>query len=316
MRKILITGGTGFIGSNFVYKFLELGDEINLIVRPKSNFWRIESIKNKLKLHKIDLSNAEELERFISNLKPEIILHFATYGAYQGRQQDIKATIDTNLLGTINLVNACSKTDFECFINTGSSSEYGIKNKPMKETDLLEPDNLYGITKAAATMYCQYMAKKHNLPIVTFRLFSVYGYFEEKKRLIPTIIKSCLENKKLKLSSANSVRDFIFIEDIIDAYLKAINNIQKIQGEIFNLGTGKQTEIAQVVKLVKEITQSKVKPEYNQIKSVQIEPKTWVADTSKTKKLLNWHSKYNLKNGLERDIDWFKKNIYVYEEKQ
>ena len=161
-------------------------------------------------------------------------------------------------------------------------------------------------------MYCQYMAKKHNLPIVIFRLFSVYGYFEEKERLIPTIIKSCLENKKLKLSSANSVRDFIFIEDVINAYLATIKKIKKIQGEILNLGTGQQTKIAQVVKLVKEITRSKVKPEYNQIKSVQIEPKTWVADISKAKKSLNWKPKFSLEEGLNRDIEWFKENISLY----
>ena len=94
MKKVLITGGTGFIGSNFVNKFLELGDEVNLIVRPESNFWRIESVKSKTKLHLVDLTNAEEIERFIGNLRPQIILHFATYGAYQGRGQDIKRTID------------------------------------------------------------------------------------------------------------------------------------------------------------------------------------------------------------------------------
>jgi len=315
-KKILITGGTGFIGSNFVYKFLELGHDVHLIVRPESNFWRIEPIKNKLRLHKVDLGNIEELEKFISNLKPEIILHFATYGAYQGRQQDNKATIDTNLLGTINLVNALSKIKFDCLIYTGSSSEYGIKNKPMKETDLLEPDNLYGITKAAATMYCQHMSKKHNLPIVTLRLFSVYGYFEGKERLIPTIIKSCLENKKLKLSSANPVRDFIFIEDIIDAYLAAIKKIQKIKGEIFNLGTSKQAKIAQVVDLVKKLTHSSIEPHYGEVIPVQTEPKTWVADISKIKKLLSWQPKYNLRKGLEKNIEWFKKNIYIYEEKQ
>ena len=315
-KKILITGGTGFIGSNFVYKFLDLGHDVHLIVRPESNFWRIKPVEKKVKLHFIDLFNQQEVEKLIIKLKPQIILHFADYGAYQSKQQDIKLTIDTNLLGTINLVNAISKIKFDCLIYTGSSSEYGIKNKSMEETDILNPDNLYGITKAAGTMYCQYMSKKLSLPIVIMRPFAVYGYFEDKDRLIPTIIKACLTKTELNLTNPNFVRDFIFIEDLIDAYLAAIKKIQKIQGEIFNLGTGKQTEIAQVAKLVKEITQSKVKPEYNQIKSVQIEPKTWVADISKIKKLLSWQPKYNLRKGLEKNIEWFKKNIYIYEEKQ
>ena len=134
-KRVLITGGTGFIGSNFVYKFLELGHDIHLTVRPESNFWRIESAKNKIKLHYVDLTKSEEVNKLIFGLKPQIILHFAAYGVYPRKQRDTKKMIDTNLIGTINLVNACKKIKFDCFINTGSTSEYGIKDKPMKEND-------------------------------------------------------------------------------------------------------------------------------------------------------------------------------------
>ena len=182
----------------------------------------------------------------------------------------------------------------------------------MRETDILEPDNLYGITKAGATMYCQYIAKTLDLPIVNTRLFAAYGYFEEKERLIPAVIKSYLTKTELKLSSPKPVRDFIFIEDIIDAYLLIIKKVQKIKGEIFNLGTGKQTKIGQVVDTVKKINGFTIKPQYNQIKLSQTEPKLWIADISKTKKLLGWRAKYNLKQGLEKNIDWFEKNIFLY----
>ncbi|NQU19629.1 SDR family NAD(P)-dependent oxidoreductase [bacterium] len=310
MKKVLITGGAGFIGSNFVRKFLELDHQVYVIEKKESNLWRLKDIKNKIKINYIDLKDFSKLKSFIIKTKPQIILHFAAYGTYPRRQQDIKMMIDTNLLGTINLVNALSKIKFDCFINTSSSSEYGIKDKPMKETDLLEPNNLYGITKAASTMYCQNIARELDLPIVTTRVFAAYGYFEAEERLIPTIIKSCLKNKKLKLSSPYSVRDFIFIEDIIDAYLKIIKNIQRVKGEVFNLGTGKQIDIDQIVSLIKEITNSKIKPEYNQIKLAQKEPKNWVADNSKIKQSLNWYPKYSLKQGFKKDTEWFKKNIF------
>jgi len=311
-KNILITGGAGFIGANFTYKFLDLGCNVHLIEKRESNLWRLEDIKNKIVLHYVDLKNSNKLESLITKLKPRIILHFAAYGTYQGKQQDIQTTIDTNLYGTINLINACRKINFECFINTGSSSEYGEKDKPMKETDLLEPNNLYGITKAATTMYCQDIVKKLGLPIVTMRPFAVYGYFEEKERLIPAVIKSCLTNSELKLSSPKSVRDFIFIEDVIEAYLLAIKNIRAIKGEIFNLGTGKQSTTAKVVRIIKKITNSTIKPEYGEVKIAQSEPKYWVADISKIKKLLNWQPKYNLEEGLKKNIEWFKKNLYFY----
>ncbi len=313
--RVLITGATGFVGSNFAYKFLELGHEVNLIVRPEAKFWRIEPIKDKLRLHTVDLNNAEELDKFISDLKPEIILHFATYGAYPGKQQDINLTVNTNLLGTINLINACSKINFKCFINTGTSSEYGAKDEPMKETDILEPNNFYGITKAASTMHSQFMAKKNNLPILTMRLFSPYGPFEESGRLIPNVIKAYLTNSELNIVSPGSVRDFVFMDDVIGAYLKAIEKIDFVKGNIFNIGSGVQHSFKELADTVKKITNSGLEPKYGAIKSNQYEPKMWVADISKAKKMLGWEPEFSLKDGLKKDIEWFSKNLTLYNQK-
>ncbi|TSC95184.1 MAG: nucleoside-diphosphate-sugar epimerase [Parcubacteria group bacterium Licking1014_1] len=312
-KKVLITGGAGFIGANFVYKFLELGCKVDVVEKNGANIWRIEKVKDKINLYSLNLTNYDETEKFISEIKPNIVIHFAAYGAYQRFQQDVEATISTNLIGSINLINACHKIGVECFVNTGTNSEYGIKKNPMKETDVLEADNLYAITKVASTLYCQMMAKKFNFPVVTIRPFAVYGYFEEKERLIPTIIKSCLTNTKLELSRPDSVRDYIFIEDLISAYLLAIKNIKKVKGEVFNVGSGKQNTIADVVKTIKNITKSKVKPEYGQMKIAQTEPKIWVSNISKAKNVLKWEPKYDLENGLIKDIDWFKNNLSSYE---
>lgn len=182
----------------------------------------------------------------------------------------------------------------------------------MKENDLLEPDNLYGVTKVATTLYCQNIAKKFNLPIITMRLFSVYGYFEEKERLIPTIINSFLQNKELELSSPNSVRDFIFIEDIMEAYLLAIENIESIKGEIFNLGAGKQSKISEVVEIVKKNINSYVKIKYGKVKISQTEPQLWVADNSKARKILKWQPRNDLDTGIKKNIKWFKDNLSLY----
>jgi len=312
-NTILITGGAGFIGANFVYKFLELGYGVSVFERKEANMWRIEKILTKINLYSPDLTDYQKTEKIISEIKPDIVIHFAAYGAYQRFQQDINLTIDTNLKSTINLINACNKIGVECFINTGTNSEYGIKNKPMKEADILEPDNLYAITKSGSTFYCQMMAKKFSFPVVTIRPFAVYGYFEDKERLIPTIIKSCLTNSKLNLAKPSSVRDFIFIDDLINGYLLAIKNIKNIKGEIFNLGSGKQIKIKEIVKIIKKITMSEINPAYDKINIAQTEPKTWVSDISKAKKILRWQPKYDIEKGLKKNIEWFKNNISLYE---
>lgn len=311
-KKILITGGAGFIGANFVYKFLELGCNVSILERKEANFWRIEKVKSKIDLYSPNLTNYDEVEEVILKIKPEIVIHFAAYGAYQKSQQDLKATVDTNIIGSINLINACNKIGVECFVNTGSSSEYGIKEKPMEENDVLESDNLYGITKSAITQYGQMMANKFNFPIVTIRPFAVYGYFEEKERLIPSIIRACLANNTLELSRPDSVRDFIFIEDLIDGYIAVIKNIKKVKGEIFNLGAGKQNTVDEVVNMVKKITGSKITPIYGKTKIAQTEPKIWVANVSKAKNILKWVPKYSLEKGLKDDVEWFEKNNNFY----
>ena len=312
MKKVLITGGAGFIGANFVYKFLELKNIVVVAERKGANLWRLEKVKKNITLFSVDLTDAKTVEKLIAKIKPDIVIHLAAYGAYQRFQQDISLTIDTNLKGTINLVNACQKVGVEAFINTGTNSEYGIKNKPMKESDILEPDNLYGITKSATSQYCQMMAKKFGFPVVTMRPFAVYGPFEEKGRLIPDIIKACLANTELTLSSPKSVRDFIYIDDLIEGYLAAIKNIEKIKGEIFNLGSGKQYSIQDVVKIVKKMTKSTINPQYGTIKKVQTEPTIWMANISKAKKMLDWKPKHNIEQGLKKSIEWFKEHINLY----
>ncbi len=312
MSKFVITGGTGFIGANFVHSLLSAGEEVYLLVRKESKFWRVEAIKEKLNIFTVDLLDNIELIRIFKKIKPDIVLHFAAYGAYQGWQQEIKQTIETNILGAINLMNAAMEVGARGFINTGSSSEYGIKNKPLEEKDIPEPTNLYGVTKVAATLYGQMLAKEKNFPVVTVRPFSPYGPFEEKKRLIPTVILSFLKNTELNLSRPSSVRDFIYIDDLIGGYLEIIKNVETLKGEIINIGTGIQHSVEEVISAVKEIVGHEVKVNYGKFPVYQHEPDMWVADISKAKRILQWEPTFSLKRGLEADVNWFRKNLDLY----
>lgn len=310
MKKVLITGGAGFIGANAVRAFLTQANEVHVVEYQGCSLWRLEDIKEKINIHTVDITKNEELESLIQNLKPEIILHFAAYGAYQGTQQDIEQTINTNLLGTINLVRACTKAGFEALLHTGSSSEYGTKETPMKESDMLQAHNLYGITKAAATLYCQAAAKKQGLPIAIMRPFAVYGPFEENTRLIPTLITSYLKSESPQLSSPQPVRDFVFVEDVLSAYQAATERIEDVKGEIFNVGAGIEYKVGQVAEIVQALTGSQAQPEYGKVKPNQEEPRHWVADISKAKRLLGWEPRYAIEKGLEETIEWFRTNSH------
>ncbi len=310
-KKVLITGATGFMGANLARYFLEKGDEIFVFTRRTSDKWRIRNILGNISEYYVDLKDSVNLEKIIKKIKPQIVIHTAVYGGYSF-QNDTAKIIEANCTGTVNLINALKGARIELFINTGSSSEYGIKPKPMKETDLLEPFSVYGVTKAAADLYCHAIAKEENMPVVTLRLFSPYGYYEEKNRLVSSVILSCLKFRNPKLSSPDSVRDFIFIEDVVTAYEKVIDNKNKVKGEIFNIGSGKQHTVGEIAENIVKLIGNKVKPEWGKIANPRQEPECWQADISRAKRLLNWEPKYSLRQGLEKDINWFKRNIALY----
>ena len=313
-RKVLITGSTGFIGANLVRRFLKIGAEVPILTRTTSNKWRINDIFKDVNEYCVDLLDYEKLASIVLDIAPEIIVHTAVYGGYPF-QKDIKKIIESDFIGTVNLVNACKKVDFELFVNTGSSSEYGIKSRPMSEEDILEPVNDYGVSKSAATLYCQAVAIREKIPIVTLRLFSPYGYYEDPTRLIPSVVISCLKGINPEISSPNSVRDFIFIEDVIDAYMKIIET-SDIGGEIFNIGYGEQHSVGEVVNKIAELTGNNVRPEWGSAPKRVNEPNVWQADITKANDVLNWEPKYSLDEGLAKTIKWFRENMILYNKQQ
>ena len=309
-KRVLITGATGFVGSNLVRMALKEGSDVHIITRKKSDKWRIDDVSTYITDYNSDLLDYKRLDDIVSIIRPDIIYHTATYGG-KPNQRDTIRIVQTNLIGTINLIKACMKFSFDLFVNTGSSSEYGIKEKPMMEEDLLEPVNDYGVSKSAATQYCRAIAKTEELPIVTLRLFSPYGSYEGSTRLIPSVILSCLRRNKPRISSPNFVRDFVHIKDVLDAYEKLID-IPQLSGEILNIGSGKQCTIEEVANKIIELLGNCVELETGMAQRWPNEPKKWEADISKANDILAWKPKYDLENGLAETISWFEKNINRY----
>jgi len=304
-KRVLITGGAGFIGANLVRKLLSLNYDVNLLIRPSTDLWRLKKIVSKLKIHKTDISDVKKLKNMIARINPQVIIHLATYSQYRN-QKEFEQMIETNIKGTLNLLTASKSIDYDIFINTGSSSEYGIKNKPMKETDLLEPVSFYAATKASTTLLCQVFAREYQKPIVTLRPFSVYGPLEEKERFIPTIINSVLHNKPIKITSGNQRRDFIYVQDIVDIYIKTIMMGKSLSGQVLNMGTGIEYTNDEVVKTLFKISGKKVKIEKGAFPKRLWDTKHWRADISKTKRTLNWKPKFSLEEGLRDTFNWFK----------
>lgn len=308
--KYLITGATGFIGSCLVRKLINNNEEVHIIARRQSDSWRLKDISKFINIHYTDLNNENQVNELLEKNSFNIIYHLATYGGYN-YQKDVNSIIDTNLIMTWNLFKHCKDTGVDMFINTSSSSEYGEKNDAMREDMILDPNNMYGATKAASTILCSTYSKINKIPLATYRLFSPYGCFDSPSRLIPTVIKSCLKNEDIYLASKTSKRDFIFIDDVIEAYL-SVSNINNKYGGIYNVGSGIEYSVEEIVDKIKYLTKSKSKLYWNNDLGRQYEPKSWVADISKIKSELYWSPKVDIDLGLLRTIEWFKENEGFY----
>ena len=286
--KCLITGATGFVGANLAHRLVATEqNEVFAIVRKTSNMSRISKIMDRLNIVTGEISDRQEVFRVFEAIRPDVVFHVATYGGFPA-EQDISMTINTNLVGTINMLDSAVKNGVGCFINTGSSSEYGLKSVKMREDDICEPVNLYGITKLAATNYCTMIGKEKNFRVCTLRLFSPYGEFESDSRLYPAIVKALIQDESPKLSRPDSVRDFISVEKVVDVYL-AIVNKEFACGDIINVGNGRQQTIAEFCRMVaKSLGKEYIEPIWGTAAPRANEPVCWEADITKLTKIMGW----------------------------
>lgn len=311
-NTFLITGASGFIGSVLLRRLIENRENVHLILRKESKSWRIADILGKTTIHYSDLSNVTELTDIVKGIKPTVIYHLATNGAYS-YQNNASQIIETNILGTWNLLQACNSVNYDLFVNTGSSSEYGSKKFAMRETDLVEPNSYYAVTKCAQTLLCSHIAKQEGKPIVTIRPFSVYGPFEEPKRFVPTLMNALMFNKEMNLVSPETARDQIYVDDMVDAYLK-IDELKNNPGEYFNIGTGIQSTLKDMVDISVKVTQKTAPFKWGSMEGRSWDTNNWVADISKARQLLKWTPKTSLEQGLKLTWNWFQKNYKFYQD--
>lgn len=305
-QKVVITGAGGFIGAFLTQELIKKGYKVHAFVRSKKSLWRLNDVLSEIKVFEDLLNNKVQLKKTLKKINPTYVFHLATYGAYP-TQQEIDKMIKTNIVGTTNLLEALNGLSCKAIVVAGSSSEYGKKEKQMKETDYLEPNNFYGATKAAQTQISQVYGITSDLPIIILRLFNVYGPYEEKGRLVRSVIESVLSKKEIALATGKETRDFIYVEDVVDVFIRAAKSQVK-SGSVFNVGTGKQTTIRELAENVIDIAGVKVPIKLNVYPGRKWDTTHWRASIRKTSKVLKWKPKYTLKKGLEKTIKWYTQN--------
>jgi nucleoside-diphosphate-sugar epimerase len=302
MKRCLITGASGFVGANLARRLLHDGHETHALLRPQHQSWRLDEIASHLHIHAVDLTDQNQVRQIIRQILPDQVFHLAAYGAYP-KQTGFARMVDINLMGTVSLLDACAETGVEAFIYTGSSSEYGYKDHPPREDEVLAPNSHYAITKAAATHYCQFSARTAGVNAVAVRLYSIYGPYEEPTRLIPTLITHGLRGALPPLVSPTTARDFVYIDDAVDALVSLAQSPRR--GAVYNLCTGTQTSMASVVETARKLMRITTEPVWSSMERRSWDTDIWVGSPTALENDIGWRSRINFPTGLQRTINWF-----------
>ena len=296
MKNILIIGGTGFIGYHLAKKCLRKNFKVTSISKNQPK--KIRFLK-KVKYIICDINNKKILTKINNNF--DYVVNLGGYVDHKNKQE----TYRSHYLGLKRLTKIFIKKKIKKFIQIGSSMEYGRVKSPQKENFKCYPESIYAISKFLSTKHLITLYKKKNFPAVILRLYQVYGPNQDKNRLIPIIIDSCKNNKSFPCSSGVQLRDFLFVDDLIDAILRCLD--RKVEGKIINIASGK---IIQVKKIINQIVNfyKAGKPLFGSIKLRNEEMLRVYPSLLSARKFLGWKSKVSFGKGILKTINFYNKN--------
>ncbi len=301
-KKILITGGTGFIGFHLSKKCLSLGWSVTSL---SSQSPKPQKKLKSVKYLKIDITNKNKLSKINKNF--DYIVNLAGYVDHTNK----KKTLESHYIGCKNLASIFVNENIKKFIQVGSSIEYGklkspqIENKNNKQSTY----SVYGKAKLLSTKFLIDLNKKNNFPSSIIRLYLVYGPNQDINRVIPITIKNALDNKRFDCSNGLQYRDFTYIDDVVVAILKLLKS-KKTNGEIINIGSGKPVRVRTLIKKICQIVGSG-KPVFGNIKMRKDETMVLYPNIHKAKKILKWKPKISLNAGLQKTIKYYKNEKFI-----
>jgi nucleoside-diphosphate-sugar epimerase len=306
--SILVTGGSGFIGSHLIARLLSLGIVVYAPHRGYERPWRMAELADDHSLRLMpncDLQRPRDIESVMQAAQPDSVVHAAAYGV-DARCRDPRLAISTNILGTAAIMEASIRAAVKRFVLIDTAFVYREQQTPIDEHVELQGDTLYGATKAAAWQLASYYHRKQNLPLTTLRLFNVFGPKEGLYKLVPSVISSALGNVSLHIRQPHSTRDFTYVSDVVDALLMAIDGTLE-SGQVYNVASGNILNIMQLAQLVRNLTGKNVPIEVDEASTLHDKHASLIGDSSKLRNV-GWSPAYTLDNGLRLTIDWYARN--------
>lgn len=316
--KILVTGADGFIGSHLTEGLVSAGADVTALAQYNSfdsHGWLDDlpdQVRKNVNLVRGDVRDAA----FISRLVPghEIIFHLAALIAIPHSYAAAQSYVDTNVLGTLNVLEAARQSGTERIVHTSTSEVYGTAIKmPIDKSHPLQGQSPYSASKIAADMMAEAFARSFGLPVVTLRPFNTYGPRQSERAIIPTIIRQALDPScpAIMVGDATTVRDLTFVTDTAAAFMAAGQADGIEYGQAFNAGSQRAIMIGDLIDVIIDLTSSRkpVLQDEKRLRPTNSEVRALLADSTRFVRATGWSPQVKLREGLERTVNWWHKRF-------
>lgn len=302
--KILLTGGTGFLGAHLVRRLARENVRVGLLARPGGNRWRVEPLPPNAEILEGDLQNLPVAR--IKTFAPDALVHAAWHGVTNQHRNDV-AQIAQNVNPTVSLQQLAQELGARVFIGLGSQAEYGPLNKKISETDLTEPSTLYGASKLAACHLTRQLCAQAGMRWAWLRVFSTYGPMEDPSWMIPYLIRTLLSGAAPKLTACEQKWDYLYGPDAADAIWSVLQS-SAAQG-VFNLGSGQAEPLLKVVETLRDAIDTKLPLGIGQVSYRPDQVMHLEADISRLNRATGWKPGTTLADGMRETVAWHRKQI-------
>lgn len=306
--RSFITGGAGFVGANLIRRLVSEGQDVHAFVRPTSRLGRWEGIRDRLHIHLGDVTDGRAVERALMEATPDLVYHLAST-PFNPDTIPAAEHAAVNVLGSVHVFQAAQAADVARVVVAGTGAEYGAGHT-LAEDSRLRPGTILGATKAAASLLAQSFGLARGLSTVVLRLFTPFGPWESPRRLVPQVIQAGLEGRDFPMSAGTQERDFVFVDDVVDALVEASRHPIR-PGAVYNIGSGTPRTVREVVEKTLDLMGNPCRALVGKLPMRPDEILEMSADISAAKRDFNWCPKATLEGGLRRTIDWFQSNRRV-----
>lgn len=310
-KRILVTGGAGFIGSNLTKRLVGLGAKVTVVVKYKSiiDSVRLSSLWDDLDIIEADLRNIDSLRQF-KGQSYDVIFHLSAYNHVGDSFLHVSEALTSNILATANLLEFVP--EFGRFIYTSTSEVYGYQEVvPFRENLTPSPISPYAVGKYAGELYAHMKRNQTRKSIACVRPFNVFGPYQSERAIIPELIIKSLRNVPIKTTAGTQTREFNYIDNIVDGFL-AVAKTVAIAEEVINIGSGQEIAICDLARKIHKLSGSKSDLRIGALPTRPTEIWRMCADNTRARELLGWKPQVSFEDGLKKTIEWYKKYLDIY----